>query len=186
MILFVGLGNPGEEYSKTPHNSGFMAMDKLRYSLGHSGVCNVGEWEFDKYSQSQLCIGKLDSEIKFMLCKPLTFMNKSGRSVEFLVRKNDINIQTELVLFYDDLDIKLGDFKMSRKKYPKGHNGIVNVVKMIHSFDFLSIRLGIENRENMNIPGEDYVLKPYSDEELEVLNKAISESIKKLRLNISL
>jgi peptidyl-tRNA hydrolase, PTH1 family len=184
MILFVGLGNPGDKYEKTPHNAGFMALDRLRIFLGNTSAYDVGDWEFNKYAQSSVCIGKSDNERRFVLVKPLTFMNKSGDAVEYLLGKFEINPEKELVVFYDDLDIKLGDVKITKGKNPKGHKGLMSIFNSIKFHNFLSVRIGIDNRENENIPGEDYVLREYSDEELEILDKAIAESIKKVRLNM--
>ena len=185
MLLFVGLGNPGEKYENTPHNAGFRAMDKLRHSLGYTSAYDVGDWEFDKYTNSFTCIGKASLDPKFVLAKPHTFMNKSGESLELLVKKHEVKVEKELILFYDDLDIKLGNFKIARGKAPKGHNGLLSVFRHLKTLDFLTVRLGIENRENANIPGEDYVLRKYSEQELQTLDEAISESIKKLRFNIT-
>jgi len=186
MILFVGLGNPGAKYEKTPHNAGFMALEKLRIFLAHTSAYDIGDWEFDKYAQASVCIGKSDNERRFVLAKPLTFMNKSGGAVEYLIDKFEINPESELVVFYDDLDIKLGDMKITKGKNPKGHKGLMSIFNSIRFHNFLSVRIGIDNRENENISGEDYVLREYSDEELKILDKAIAESIKKVRFNIEI
>ncbi len=186
MFLFVGLGNPGDEYEGTPHNVGFLAIDKLRYSLSNSSGYSVGEWGFDKYSRSSVCICKVDNEIKFILVKPLTFMNRSGTAVAELVKKHKINPEKELVVFYDDLDLHLGDLKITKGKNPKGHKGLLSIFNALKEHNFLSVRVGIDNREGVDIPGEKYVLKKYSEDELEILGKVISESTRKLRLNISI
>ncbi len=186
MILFVGLGNLGEKYEKTPHNAGFRALDKLRNYLGYTPTYDVGDWEFDKYAESFISLGKTDLSTKFVLAKPTTFMNHSGRSVQELVKKFKINLEKELVIFYDDLDIKLGSYKIARGKAPKGHNGLISVFQHIRTLDFLTVRIGIDNRVDRNIPGEDYVLKNFTKEELETLDEAIGEAIKKLRFNITL
>lgn len=186
MMLFVGLGNPGEKYDKTPHNAGFRAVDRLRNYLGYSSAYDVGDWELDKYTNSFVCIGKTELKQKFVLAKPNTFMNKSGEAVSLLLKKFEINFEKNFVLFFDDLDIKLGSYKIVRGKVPKGHNGLLNIFDHLKTFDFLTVRIGIDNRENENIPGEDYVLRKYTDEEVEVLDQTISEAIKKLRFNITL
>lgn len=185
MILFVGLGNPSEKYEKTPHNAGFRAVNALRHSLGYSSAYDVSDWGFDKYTNSFVSLGKATLEPKFVLAKPHTFMNKSGEALDLLVKKYEVNVNKDLILFYDDLDIKLGSHKIVRGKSPKGHKGLFSVFHYLKTLDFLTVRLGIDNREDSSIPGEDYVLKKYSDEELETLDKAISESIKKLRFNIT-
>ncbi len=185
MLLFVGLGNPGEKYENTPHNSGFRAVDKLRNFLGYTRAYDVGDWELDKYTNSFVSLGKASLEPKFVLAKPHTFMNNSGESLALLVKKYEVKIEKELILFYDDLDIKLGSYKIIRGKAPKGHKGLFSVFHHLKTLDFLTVRIGIDNRQDSNIPGEDYVLKKYSKEELVILDEAISESIKKLRFNIT-
>lgn len=185
MLLFVGLGNPGEKYEQTPHNAGFVALDMLRHSLGYSSAYDVGDWEFDKYTNSFVCIGKATLEPKFVLAKPNTFMNKSGEALTQLVKKYEVDINKDLVVFHDDLDIKLGEYKITRGKNPKGHNGLKSVFHHLKTVDFLTVRIGIENREDTNIPGEDYVLKKYSKEEIETLQEGITEAIKKLRFSIT-
>jgi len=185
MLLFVGLGNPSEKYEGTPHNAGFRAVDKLRHSLGYTSAYDVGDWEFDKYTNAFVCIGKATLEPKFVLAKPHTFMNKSGESLSLLVKKHKVRVEKELILFYDDLDIKLGSYKIGRGKAPKGHNGLLSVFRHLKTLDFLTVRIGIDNRENSEIPGEDYVLRKYTKEELQILDESISEAIKKLRFNIT-
>jgi peptidyl-tRNA hydrolase, PTH1 family len=186
MILFVGLGNPGEKYEKTPHNVGFRALDKLRNFLGYTPTYDVGDWEFDKYCEAFLCTGKTHLTTKFVLAKPITFMNQSGRSVQELIKKYGINIEKELIIFYDDLDIKLGSYKIARGKAPKGHNGLMSVFRHVKTLDFLTVRIGIDNRQNRDIPGEEYVLKAFTEEELQILDETIAEAVKNLRFNITL
>ncbi len=185
MLLFVGLGNPGEKYENTPHNAGFKAVDKFRESLGYTRAYDVGDWELDKYTNSFISIGRSTLQSKFVLAKPHTFMNNSGEAVEQLVKKFEVNIEKNFVLFYDDLDIKLGSYKIVRGKNPKGHRGLLSIFRYLKTVDFLTVRIGIDNREDKDIPGEDYVLKKYSKEELETLDEAILESIKKLRFSIT-
>ena len=186
MILIVGLGNPGKNYENTPHNAGFRAVEKFKSFLGHSPAYSVGDWEFDKYAQAMLSVGKSGNEKRFVLAKPLTMMNKSGSSIGHLVKRYEINPEKEMVVFYDDLDLKLGDFKITKGKNPKTHNGLKSVFNVVKEHNFLSIRLGVDNRQGVDIPGEDYVLKKYSNEEIEALDSVISESIRKLRLNITI
>ncbi len=186
MILFVGLGNPGEKYEKTPHNAGFRAVDKLRNSLGYSSAYDVGDWEFDKYTNSFVCIGKTALNPKFVLAKPNTFMNNSGEAVNLLIKKFKANLEKDFILFFDDLDIKLGSYKIIRGKVPKGHNGLLSIFHHLKTFNFLTVRIGIDNRGDVSIPGEDYVLKKYTDDELQTLDEAISDAIKNLRFNITL
>ena len=185
MLLFVGLGNPGKKYEETPHNAGFVAVDRLRESLGYTRAYDVSDWELDKYTNAFISIGRSTLQQKFILAKPHTFMNKSGESLEQLVRKFEVRVEKDLILFHDDLDIKLGGYKITRGKNPKGHKGLLSIFRHLKTIDFLTVRIGVDNRQGSNIPGEDYVLSKYNKEELEMLDESISEAIKKMRFSIT-
>jgi PTH1 family peptidyl-tRNA hydrolase len=114
MKLVVGLGNPGEEYAKTRHNTGRI-------------VVNMIESKFP------------ESKIKFLT--PDTFMNKSGLAVAKLVKtKKDLE---SLVVIYDDIDLPLGKIKISFNRSSGGHNGLGSIIKSLKSQEFLRIRIGI-------------------------------------------
>ncbi len=183
MFLITGLGNPGREYENTPHNAGFTFVNSLRESLLKNPHLQVSEWENEeKLFNSEVCKIKRGGELIGILQKPLTYMNRSGVAVQLLMKKFDIDI---FVLAHDDLDIELGEYKIQEGKSPKGHNGILSVENALSSKDFTRVRIGIENRSNHNIPGEDYVLQKYSGKELEVLENTIQESISNLLPSIS-
>ena len=184
MFLFVGLGNPGEKYEQTPHNAGFRALDSFREYLGYTRAYDVGDWELDKYTNSFISIGRSTLQQKFVLAKPHTFMNNSGEAVEQLVKKFEINVEKNFVVFHDDLDIKLGNYKIGRRKNPKTHKGLLSIFSHLKTIDFLTVRIGVDNRQE-DVPGEEYVLRKYNKEELEILNECIAESIKQLRFSIT-
>lgn len=183
MFLVTGLGNPGKEYEYTPHNAGFMFLDTLRDFLMSIKGIDVSEWvNEDKLFLSEICKIKKDGELIGMLQRPLTYMNLSGNAVRLLTNKYDIN---NFMLVHDDLDVMLGKYKIQEKS-PKGHNGVLSVENMLKRTDFLRLRIGIENRDNKNIPGEDYVIRPYTEKELETLNRVnieAREEVLKLILN---
>lgn len=104
-------------------------------------------------------------------------MNRSGIAVRAVINKFDID---GFVLAHDDLDIPLGKYKIQKEKSPKGHNGVISVESNLGTSDFLRVRIGIENRGERKIPGEDYVLQKYTEEELDTLKVAIEESIQEL------
>ena len=118
MKLVVGLGNPGEEYENTRHNTGRILVDMI-------------EKKFDKEGNKQ--------KIKFLT--PDTFMNNSGRAVAPLVKsKKDLK---DLVVIYDDIDLPLGKIKISFNRSSGGHNGLNSIIKSLKSEEFLRIRVGI-------------------------------------------
>jgi len=154
MKLIVGLGNPGEKYKKTRHNAGHVLIDFLK----------------DK--QIDDCkIEKTDD-----------FMNSSGVSVRkhFDFYKIDLN---ELFVAHDDLDLKLGEFKIQKGVGPKDHNGIESVNKALGNVNYWRIRIGVDNRDSESrIPGEEYVLQDFKREELETLDKVLQDIANELSL----
>ncbi len=153
MKLIIGLGNPGEEYKNTRHNAGFLVVDRLREL---------------KLSRSVL-IRKSD-----------VFMNESGDFVRSLYTKYNIpNIG--LYVVHDDLDIKLGEYKIQFGRGPKDHNGLKSVDEALGTDQYWHVRIGIDNRPQDARPmGEEYVLQNFTDEERAVLDKVIKEVCKKL------
>ena len=114
MKLVVGLGNPGDEYEKTRHNTGRILVGILENKMS-------------------------DNKIKFLT--PDTFMNKSGLAVAKLVKtKKDLE---NLVVIYDDIDLPLGKMKISFNRSSGGHNGVGSIIKSLKSEEFLRIRVGI-------------------------------------------
>ncbi len=170
--LIVGLGNKGEEYANTRHNAGFLFLDFL---------ANFFNTQFrpDK---------KLFSEIaesnKLLLVKPTTMMNYSGRCVYTVMRYCNISLD-KLILVHDDLDIRLGFYKIQFARGPKIHNGLRSVESFINSKNFWRIRLGIDNRDKelrKKINGSDYVLSNFHNYEIELLNQVFEKLSKDLQI----
>lgn len=171
MFLVSGIGNPGKEYEGTPHNAGFLFVDMLKEYFDNSTEYQVDDWiDESKLFKSLISKVRKEGEVVGILQKPTTYMNRSGEAVRNISEKFKIDM---FVLVHDDLDIKLGDVKIQRGKAPKGHKGVLSVEEGIKTTDFLRVRIGIENRDNMNIPGEDYVLHNFTFSELETLDKAM-------------
>lgn len=180
MFLITGLGNIGREYEYTPHNAGFLFLDNLYEYLKHQEGWSVEEWEDQsRMFDSLICKVKRDGKVVGVFQKPTTYMNLSGIAVSKVYDKYEID---EYILVHDDLDIQLGKYKIQKDKSPKGHNGVISVEQHLKEKDFLRVRLGIENRINMNIPGEEYVISKYTDQELITLNEEIAEACKDLFL----
>lgn len=166
MKLLVGLGNPGDKYIQTRHNVGFMFLD---FMYEKSEVTKP--WKFDKYMNAEIAqVTYKDTD--FLLAKPQTFMNRSGETIKQLT--THYNLQpNDCYIAHDDLDFKLGDFKISLGKGPKLHNGITSIENMLRTKDFFRIRIGIDNR-TAPIPGETYVLSNFTQEELRNLQDVFS------------
>lgn len=170
MKLVVGLGNPEEKYKNNRHNVGFMLIDCFASAL--SGT------DFTKDDRLESLILKSGD---FILAKPLTFMNNSGKAVLKLVNFYKVNSES-LFVVYDDLDIALGEYKIIFGKPPKTHNGVYSVIENLRTTKFWHIRIGVENRDKKNrVSGERYVLEDFSEGEKMVIKqvlKSISFDIK--------
>lgn len=179
MKLIVGLGNPEKKYQNTRHNVGFMFLDMLREKFSNMGDIYSTEWKKEDMFESQISFLKKKDRVLAMLVKPLTYMNLSGSAVVKIVKKYGIkNVEEDLLLVHDDLDLPLGKFKIQLGKSPQGHNGVKSVEASLKSNSFRRIRIGIENRKESKIPGEDYVLMPFPEYEKEILLNCLGESIK--------
>lgn len=193
MKLFVGLGNPGKKYEKTRHNVGWMVLEALaskitNFQLPISNQIPNSNFQFQKqYNADILKVGNI------ILAKPQTFMNDSGVAVSSLATFYKLPA-TNIYIIHDDLDIKLGDYKIQKGKGPKVHNGVNSVEEELGKKDFWRVRVGIENRGNSanitniandgkgRISGEVYTLQDFEEEELETLDEVIEEVISKLHL----
>jgi PTH1 family peptidyl-tRNA hydrolase len=182
MHLIAGLGNPGEQYENTPHNSGFLFLDMFKVLLKDSTDLQIGEWSEDKMFQSSFVKIEKDGELLAVFQKPMTFMNRSGAAVAGAIKRfNLADYQNELILVHDDLDLKLGTFKIQKEKSPKAHNGVLDVESSLKGKDFLRVRIGVDARTDRTIPGERYVLIPFEDEQHELLKRSVLSAINGLR-----
>jgi len=107
-------------------------------------------------------------------------MNDSGSFVSSQLKKTDIDF-SKLYIIHDDLDIKLGEYKIQFGKGPKDHNGLNDIYNKLGTKDFWHIRIGVDNRDTMNrISGEEYILQDFTDQEKIILEKVTKEICKKL------
>lgn len=156
MKLFVGLGNPGKEYENTRHNIGFKFIDFLAEK--HSST-------FSNKFQSLYAEFQQNGE-KIILLKPQTFMNDSGSAVQKIMKFYKLTPE-DIFIAFDDLDIKQGEFKIQKAKYPKVHNGVNDIINKSSSDEFHFIRIGIDGRSELErefVSGKDYVLRKDSME----------------------
>ena len=181
MKLIVGLGNPGEKYRNNRHNVGYLFLDyiiqKKEVSSINYQVSSVKPFKRDKYSEAEITEIKLNNET-IILAKPQTFMNESGRAVKKIVSsmKYKVLIMNDMFVVHDDLDIKLGEYKIQLGKGPKLHNGIESIEKALGTTEFWRIRIGVDNRDSENrMPGEKYVLQDFTLEEKKTLQSNFDE-----------
>ncbi len=149
MFLVVGLGNPGEEYADTPHNAGFMVVDRLAEMHG----IRVNR----KDSKALMGTGEIAGK-PAMLAKPQTFMNLSGTSVAPLMEKHGFGL-TDLIVVWDELNLPWGALRILKSGSAGGHNGAESVIGSLGSREFARVRLGIH--PGRPIPsGMEYLLAP--------------------------
>jgi PTH1 family peptidyl-tRNA hydrolase len=173
-FLVVGLGPPGLEYLWTPHNAGFMAIDRI---AGQEGVV-VQNRRCRAATATCRIAGR-----QVVLAKPETFMNLSGLSVAALVREFDADPAKDLLVIYDELDLKLGTFKIRERGSPAGHNGARSITGALGDQQWLRLRIGVglnAPQEAMAAagarrPGKDYLLSPMRKADLTVLDEVLDK-----------
>ncbi|KKT34256.1 MAG: Peptidyl-tRNA hydrolase [Candidatus Gottesmanbacteria bacterium GW2011_GWB1_44_11c] len=166
MKLVVGLGNPGEAHANNRHNVGFVMVDRL--------AGEGAEWE----SKFEALILKAKD---YLLVKPQTFMNRSGEVVAKVA--NFYKVTTDdLMVVHDDLDIRLGEYKIQKGVGPKVHNGLTSVEERLGTANFWRLRVGVDNRPagQARVPGDEYVLSDFTAEEKEISDGVIEKAVKEL------
>jgi PTH1 family peptidyl-tRNA hydrolase len=168
--LLTGLGNPGKEYDGTRHNAGFLFLDFVTefYELA------------EKQSKTEsTALGELTyyPGLQLYLLKPATYMNLSGKAVAETIKYNNIGAE-QLLLVHDDLDVMLGKYKLQLAKSPREHKGVLSVEQTLGIINFWRLRIGIDNRTERRMTGEDYVLGKFTPEELQILRTTFTEIVK--------
>lgn len=179
-LLIIGLGNEGDEYLQTRHNVGFQFLDWMVAAAYRDQ--NV-VFKYDKYSDADTTQVELTNtryNLYALLAKPQTYMNKSGFTANKLIMNHDLAI-TNLFVVHDDLDIRLGEFKIQKGKGPKVHNGLSSIESSLRFKDFWRVRIGIDNRDRYTGTGEKYVLSNFSREESEIRDKTFPIIFDKLQ-----
>jgi PTH1 family peptidyl-tRNA hydrolase len=171
--LIVGLGNPGIEYQFTPHNAGFLAVDRIADDCGV--VLN------NRRGRALTAKARLAGQ-DVLLAKPETFMNLSGLSVAALVRELEIAIPSEdLIVLYDELAIPLGTIRIRERGSAGGHNGVKTISGVLGTEEWLRIRIGVgkpalEDGREVKAGGKEYLLAPMRKQELAVLDAVLDRA----------
>ncbi|MCR5673063.1 MAG: aminoacyl-tRNA hydrolase [Lachnospiraceae bacterium] len=166
MYIIVGLGNPSPEYAGTRHNVGFEVVTILadRFDIPtdfikHKAVCGRGMIEGNKV----------------IIAKPQTFMNLSGESVRELVSYYKIDVASELIVVYDDVDLPPGKIRIRKAGSAGGHNGMKNIISHIGTEEFIRIRVGVgEKPKGYDLA--DYVLGHFKADEKDVMDTAFIDA----------
>ena len=167
MKLIVGLGNPGIEYQFTPHNIGFLAIDRIAEQCGV-----MVDNRHCKALTARARIGKEE----MLLAKPETYMNLSGLSVRELVAEYDVKPETDLIVIQDELDFPLGTIRIRQRGSSAGHNGMNSVIGALGTQEFLRIRLGIAPERKIT-DGVKFVLTPFRKSQLKKVDEVLEAAV---------
>jgi PTH1 family peptidyl-tRNA hydrolase len=161
--LIVGLGNPGIEYQFTPHNLGFLTIDRIANGLG----IEVRNRQCRALTARATIAGEAA-----VLAKPETFMNLSGLAVRELVAEHQVDVSRDLIVVYDELDLPLGAIRIRQRGSSAGHNGMGSILGALGTDEFLRIRLGVSPERKVT-DGVKFVLTPFRKAQ----EKAVAELI---------
>ena len=173
--FIVGLGNPGEEYKKTRHNTGFLALEHFRKNM------RLPEWVESAKVVGEMSEGEV-GEHDVVLVRPHTFMNKSGSSVKKVVKSKAT--AKRLVVVHDDLDLPVGKIKIVFGRGSGGHRGVDSIVRAVGTKDFVRVRIGVAPATptgKLKKPkGEkavlDFIMKDFRKPEMETLKKTFKDT----------
>lgn len=174
MKLIVGLGNPGDKYKGNRHNVGQMVLEGIQ----RSGISAIGGSAYGRSGQG--------SEIR--LVRPEIFMNESGVAVRKAMNFYKLGVE-DLIVIHDDLDIRLGEYKIDMARGPKQHNGVTSVEEELRTKDFLRVRVGVDNRDQssgIRVQGDKYVLEDFTDEERTIIDGVIEKIVDELKMKYAI
>ncbi len=166
MKLIVGLGNPGVEYQFTPHNMGFLVVDRLAEQCGVR-VSN-------RHCRAQTVRTSIAGHA-VVLAKPETYMNLSGMAVAELVREYEAQPEQDLVLLYDELDLPFGTIRVRPRGRSAGHNGAQSVIAALGTQEITRVRLGIGPDYPVG-DGAKYVLSQFKKAQLEIVDQMLDQA----------
>ena len=167
MKLIVGLGNPGPDYEFTPHNVGFLVIDRLAEDL-RVVVRN-------RHCQALTAAAEVGREA-VVLAKPETYMNLSGQAVRGLVDKLELKPETDLIVIQDELDFPFATMRIQRARSSAGHNGIESIIDSLGTKDFLRVRIGV-GPEHKPRDGKQYLLSPLRKAQLKALDGVLDDAV---------
>jgi PTH1 family peptidyl-tRNA hydrolase len=180
----VGLGNPGLEYLWTPHNAGFMAIDRIAQQEG----VVVQNRRCRAMTANCRIAGR-----QVVLAKPETFMNLSGVAVAALLGELEVDPAKDLLVIYDELDLVLGTFRIKERGSPAGHNGARSIAGALGGQEWLRLRIGVGPdlppeaiaAAGGKRPGRDYLLSPMRKADLTVFDEVLDRVANAVRRILS-
>ncbi len=172
MKLIVGLGNPGIEYQFTPHNLGFLTIDRIANDLGI---------EVRNRQCRALTARTQFGDTPVVLAKPETYMNLSGLSVRELVAEHQVDVKSDLIVIHDELDFPLGTVRIRQRGGSAGHNGIESILGELGTDEFLRLRLGIAPGHDVS-DGAKFVLTPFRKAQEAVVDEMLDAAVQAVQV----
>lgn len=167
MYIIAGLGNPGKDYKNTRHNIGFDVID----ALAEKNRIDVSTIKHKALTGK----GMIGAE-KVILVKPQTFMNLSGESLIQICQYYKIDIETELIVIYDDIALDVGAIRVRKNGSAGGHNGMKSIIQNLSTENFMRIRMGVgEKPKGYDLA--DYVLGHFSKDERKLMDEGVKDAI---------
>lgn len=168
MYLIVGLGNPGNEYSWTRHNMGFLVADQLAASLDAQFQAGKGE-----FWRAQCSL----KDVEVTILKPVTYMNNSGVAVQEFLEQQQIALENILIVC-DDFQLPIGTIRLRKDGSDSGHNGLSSIIYHLQTDQFARLRCGIAS---VSMPSEkskmkDFVLDKFPESEIKIVENMIERS----------
>lgn len=166
MKIIAGLGNPGQKYDKTKHNTGFMTMD---HYLDEKDL-SLDKDKFEGHWTKQ----KINGE-DVILLEPQTYMNESGRSVSQIANFFKVDPE-DILIIQDDMDMPIGKIRIRANGKSGGHNGIKSIIRDLGTEKFNRLKIGIRHPKNATVVS--WVLTPFNDEQQKLMDDAFDTSVK--------
>ena len=161
--LVLTLGNPGEKYTNTRHNAGWLLLDAAYPNL---------VWKTNAYANTREANEKIvEKDVTFL--KPLTFMNESGKSLAWYIKKTPV-LSDHIIVLHDDMDLPLGRLKISYDRGDGGHNGLRSIASHLKSNAYIRIRIGISRPGENGVVHKPNVLGNFEEGELNILKDLAS------------
>lgn len=175
MYIIAGLGNPSKEYKNTRHNIGFDVIDV---------IADKNKIDVSTIKHKAL-IGKgmIGSE-KVILVKPQTYMNLSGESLIDVCQYYKIDVESELIVIYDDIALDVGAIRVRKNGSAGGHNGMKSIIQHLSTENFMRIRMGVgEKPKGYDLA--DYVLGHFTGQERELMDKGAIDAVNAVEIILS-
>lgn len=177
MLFVVGLGNPGPRFQKTRHNIGFRVVNGFRKTN------KLPEFKLSTKFTALILRSAFNQE-KFILFKPQTFMNSSGKAVKSLTKNYKLKTKN-LFVIHDDIDLPLGKIRISKARGAAGHKGVQSVIDELGTKNFIRFRVGISPKWGKPKRVEKFVLKNFTKKEEEIVKKVIKKTVSALETTLS-